>query len=167
MSQMGFSRPRWGSVRFLDTALSGVTHTLERNVAGELPRMRAYEGSAMDDSTCIKCGLASGYNRAVVSLPREDSKGGLCRECEAQVFGEILSETAYRDGTCTMCNRDGFYALPRWQPFEREEDGKVIVCNRIDITESTPTLCDEDFHQLLVSDTESGGPDLLVQGGTA
>jgi hypothetical protein len=116
----------------------------------------------MDRTTCVVCGLESGYNRVVVELPRGETVGGLCRECEADRFGDVLARTAYQGGDCALCDRDGFFALPRWEPYTVDREGTVVLSSRFDITDRTPTLCDEDYHDLLAVDD---GPRAAVPGG--
>jgi hypothetical protein len=106
----------------------------------------------MDRTTCVACGLESGYNRVVVSLPAETTVGGLCRECEAVQFGEVLARAVHRGDECALCRRDGLFALPTWEPFTTDEAGDRVVRSRYEITASTPALCDEDYHEFLASE---------------
>lgn len=110
--------------------------------------------------TCIRCGLADGYNRAVVDVPRGAEIGGLCRDCELETFGTSLErgDWAALDG-CALCKRDGFYALPRWEPTVLTDGDRLVNHVDYDVTDDTLILCDEHLHSLAadVAPDVSGG----------
>ena len=99
--------------------------------------------------TCIHCGDDAGYNRAVVDVVSGIELGGLCRDCEREEFGNSLArgDWACRDG-CAFCDRDGYYALPLWEPYVVEEGDHLV--NRVDyaVTDATVHFCDEHLHRI-------------------
>lgn len=98
---------------------------------------------------CVRCGLAAGYNRAVVDVASGVLLGGLCVDCERSGFGESL-ERGFWAGTegCGLCPRDGHFALPLWEPRTEERDGDVYCSVDYRVTDETLLVCDEHLHVL-------------------
>lgn len=98
---------------------------------------------------CITCSRAAGYNRAVVDILSGVEIGGLCVGCEHDEFGRSLDRGCWTDGdACAFCERDGHYALPRWEPRTKEQNGDVVCSVDYEIASSTLVLCDEHLHEL-------------------
>lgn len=100
-----------------------------------------------DESMCVSCGHDAGYNRAVVDTVTDELVGGLCLHCERTSFGTDLDTVVSRPW-CTLCERDGFYALPKWQVrrARSRQDGTVTVGYAIE--KSTVRICDGHFDAL-------------------
>ena len=101
------------------------------------------------ERACIACGNEAGYNRAVVDVLSDRQVGALCVNCEREEFGKSLERgqwAAVED--CAFCDRDAFYALPKWLP-ELHREGDAVV-SRVDyeVTESTLAVCDEHLHEI-------------------
>lgn len=97
------------------------------------------------NDTCIVCGRAGGYHRAVVDTFEAELVGGLCRECEREQFGHTLERGFFesREG-CVLCDRDGHVAIPLWRPVAREtSDGTVVSEVTYAVDDGTVRLCDE------------------------
>lgn len=98
---------------------------------------------------CITCGESAGYNRAVVDRLRDAVLGGFCRGCEDQEFGRSLERGRWAcvDG-CAFCDRDAFFALPRWESRTREDENGDVVCYvEYEVEDWTVELCDEHLHE--------------------
>lgn len=106
---------------------------------------------------CVTCGLAAGYNRAVVDLVGGEVVGGLCVGCEKAEFGESLARGhwAATDG-CVFCPRDGQFALPLWEPRAERKGRNVYGSVEYELTDATAALCDEHLH--LVGDRRPDPP---------
>ena len=105
------------------------------------------------DCTC--CGMPAGYNRVVVDLISGRKLDGFCRNCEYESFGHALSKFDSPDDSCVLCNRDGHYAVPAWEPYEETSDRRTTCHVAVTIHERTPVLCDEHFHDLCASEEET------------
>jgi len=105
---------------------------------------------------CTVCRLPSAYNRAVVDTVDGETLGCLCTSCIESFFGRSLSEVEPTDRTCVLCDRDGFYALPKWQ-CRTVDDGHRVVIVDLDptVTASTPRLCDRHYASLRDSAAEA------------
>lgn len=97
---------------------------------------------------CIRCGNRAGYNRAVIDTLSGHELGGFCRNCEYDQFGRTLDRYAQSGRSCAMCNRDGHFVLPAWEPTMTAEGATLVSRVDYEVTECTPTLCDEHFHQI-------------------
>lgn len=105
---------------------------------------------------CITCGLEAGYNRAVVDTLEEAEIGGFCLRCEKAEFGNSLERGYWtRDGRCALCDRDGFYALPKWEAGAEAEEDCVVCTVDYDLTDDTVRLCDEHYYAILNYEPES------------
>lgn len=107
---------------------------------------------------CVSCGLRAGYNRVIVELVRDERIGGFCRNCEFEAFGHTLSKCSSEDENCLLCNRDGLYALSTWEPYEKSRDFHITTAVQFSVTERTPTLCDEHFHEFCLSEEPAKDP---------
>lgn len=84
----------------------------------------------------------------------EAELGGLCVECERESFGRTLEVGSWgKSDGCVLCPRDGHYALPTWDPQRVRENGRLVNKVAWDVTDDTPTVCDEHLTRLL------GAPD--------
>jgi hypothetical protein len=101
---------------------------------------------------CVVCEKKSGYNRAVVDLESGNELGGLCVRCEAEKFGEFSDELGEEGSDCMFCDRDGFWAVPKYLPSTYEEDGKTVSYVDYDVSNATLKLCDEHLADLGVDD---------------
>ncbi|MFC5972662.1 hypothetical protein ACFPYI_15100 [Halomarina salina] len=110
-------------------------------------------GDAMD---CVACGLGAGFNRAVVDTVHHRELGGFCVRCEESEFGRSLARGDWSgvEG-CAFCDRDGFYALPTWEPFCEERDGKTVCKVEYRVDDATVRFCDEHFG--LVNESAAAG----------
>lgn len=99
---------------------------------------------------CDRCEEGKAYNRAIVDQVAAAEIGHLCRDCESDVFGEILGTNVgvCNDG-CVLCNRDSTVVLPRWRGTVQEQHGRMVNHSTYTITENTPGLCDEHALALL------------------
>lgn len=104
-----------------------------------------------DDRTnrrCVGCALKPGYNRAVIDVVRDVRIGSLCRRCECDTLEDTIATVDDASDRCALCDRDGFYALPRWLP-DVSRDGDTIVTRvDYDLDDDPLYLCDEHFHEL-------------------
>lgn len=107
---------------------------------------------------CVRCGLRAGYNRVVVDLISGSELGGFCRNCELEAFGHALSKFDGADESCVLCTRDGHYAVPAWQPYEKKTDSHVACAVEFSVHDRTPTLCDEHFHELCTDEDRPAVP---------
>jgi hypothetical protein len=98
---------------------------------------------------CTVCRLPSAYNRAVVDTVTDETLGCLCTSCIEDFFGRSLATAEATDGTCLLCKRDGFYALPKWR-CETESNGHRvdIVALNAAVARATPRLCDRHYTAL-------------------
>lgn len=102
---------------------------------------------------CVVCEKDSGYNRVVVDVESGHELGGLCVRCENDKFGEFADELGDQDSdTCTFCDRDGFWAAPKYLPSTYETDGKTVSYVDYDASTAALTLCDEHLAKLGVED---------------
>lgn len=109
----------------------------------------------MTDQECIRCSRPSGYNRLVYDAEADRVAGGFCRDCELDLFGRALSTVRFADGSCALCERDGFYLLAPWLPEARSEpDGTVTVTGEFCTDGNAPRLCDVHHHE--VADPAAG-----------
>jgi len=101
---------------------------------------------------CTVCRLPSAYNRAVVDTVTDETLGCLCTSCIERFFGRSLSAAEQTDSTCILCDRDGFYALPKWR-CRTKTDGDRLVIRDLDapVTEATPRLCGRHYESLRAS----------------
>ncbi|MBX0286067.1 hypothetical protein [Haloarcula salinisoli] len=97
---------------------------------------------------CICCGRPAGYNRAVVDVLSGRELAGFCRNCELDEFGRTLERFTGTGSQCTVCNRDGHIALAAWQPSVERSASKLVSRVTYEVTDRTPTLCDEHIHQI-------------------
>ena len=98
---------------------------------------------------CIACGNTAGYNRAVVDVLSDAQVGALCVNCEREEFGKSLERgrwAAVED--CAFCDRDAFYALPKWLPELHDEGGAAVSRVDYEVTECTFCVCDEHLHEI-------------------
>lgn len=112
---------------------------------------------------CISCGLPAGYNRLVIDLVTEERYGGFCRNCEFEVFGHTLSKFVSSDGTCVLCNRDGLYAIPAWEPYETTINHQTTCGVEYTVRDRTPSLCDEHFDDIR---SDSDEPTAVQRGNS-
>lgn len=98
---------------------------------------------------CITCGLEAGYNRAVIDRFSGIELGRFCLRCERTEFGYSLERAHWMtaDG-CAFCERDGHYALPKWEPYVTEREAGIHCAVDYELTETTLTLCDEHLHEI-------------------
>lgn len=96
---------------------------------------------------CVRCGLAAGYNREVVDVVTDCVVGSLCRNCECETLANATQ--GGDDETCAMCDRDPFYALPRWLPETTTEAGVVVCDVDYERDEDAIHLCDEHYHDVV------------------
>jgi hypothetical protein len=101
---------------------------------------------------CIRCGQDAGYNRVVVDLVSGDERGGYCRNCEYEEFGQILDKFGQTDGDCALCNRDGHFGLPAFVPEVTVADDRLQSTVECRVRERTPLLCDEHFYEVTDAD---------------
>lgn len=107
---------------------------------------------------CVSCGHDAGYNRAVVDTVTDELVGGLCLHCERTSFDSRLDSVRSRPD-CAICERDGFFALPKWQVRRAtsRNPGSVTVGYAVD--ERTARICDGHFDALATtagSDVKAG-----------
>ena len=103
------------------------------------------------DRRCVRCNREPGYNRAVLDLVRGVEIGSLCRNCELGVFYVLDTSPVTTSGeghTCACCDRDGFYALPRWLPETCADTGTVRTSVDYQLDDQPLFLCDEHFDEL-------------------
>jgi len=99
---------------------------------------------------CITCGLEAGYNRVIVDTMEEAEIGGFCLRCEKAEFGNSLDRGYWtRDGKCALCERDGFYAMPKWEAGAEADEDAVVCTVDYDVTDDTVRLCDEHYYAIL------------------
>ncbi|WP_232702569.1 hypothetical protein [Halobacterium wangiae] len=101
---------------------------------------------------CVVCRKRSGYNRVVVDTESGHELGGLCVRCETEKFGELGDELGDSGTECALCDRDGFWAVPKWLPSTYESEGKTVSYVDYDVSASTLRLCDEHLARLGVKD---------------
>jgi hypothetical protein len=105
---------------------------------------------------CIRCGHEAGYNRVVVDLLSGVELGGLCVGCERDEFGESLAKSLWADGDgCRFCDRDGHFALARWEPSATERGGDVHCSVDYQVTDATVLVCDEHLHAFTDHETRA------------
>lgn len=98
---------------------------------------------------CVTCGLEAGYNRIVVDMPADAEVGGFCLRCEKSEFGNSLDRGYWtRGGTCALCDRDGYYALAKWEAMTEAEADHIVCTVDYHVTDETVLLCDEHFHAI-------------------
>lgn len=97
---------------------------------------------------CITCGHSAGYNRAIIDVLSGIELGGFCIRCEQAEFGNSLERAHWSDTECALCNRDGHYALPKWEPQATELNGDLICSVDYEVTDATIRLCDEHLHEI-------------------
>lgn len=97
---------------------------------------------------CVSCELRAGYNRVVIDVVTDEQLGGFCRNCELDEFGHTLSKFVSSDNTCLLCNRDGLYAIPAWEPYETTTDHHTTCGVEYTVRDRTPSLCDEHFSDI-------------------
>jgi hypothetical protein len=101
---------------------------------------------------CTVCRLPSAYNRAVVDTVTEETLGCLCTSCIERFFGRSLSAADPSGTTCILCDRDGFYALPKWRCQTRSEENRIVIGNLdAPVADVTPRLCDRHYEALRTS----------------
>lgn len=98
---------------------------------------------------CVVCALPSSYNRAVVDVVHDRELGVICPECEAEFFGEILTNGEWTETQCVLCSRDGFYALPEYTAYLETVDGKQVSKSEYSLDAPNPHLCDKHFTQII------------------
>lgn len=109
----------------------------------------------MTGQECIRCSRPSGYNRLVYDSETGNVAGGFCRACELDLFGRTLVTVRFEDGSCTLCERDGFFLLAPWLPETRTDpDGTVTVTGEFCTDGNVPRLCDVHRHE--VADPTAG-----------
>lgn len=102
---------------------------------------------------CIVCQRRSGYNRAVVELDSGRELGALCVRCEHEQFGEFSDELGEPDATtCVFCDRDAFWALPKWLPSTYEIENRTVSYVDYEPSTAALALCDEHLDRLGVED---------------
>lgn len=118
---------------------------------------------------CIACNHRSAYNRAVIDTSTGRELGTLCVSCETQKLGELAGEHTNTDESCLYCNRDGFWALPKWVPSTYEDGGDIVSYIDCDVSQATLRLCDEHLAALGVSDIDpavENRPTITISGET-
>jgi hypothetical protein len=102
---------------------------------------------------CLVCQRPSGYNRAVVDLESGREVGPLCVSCEREQFGEFSDELgAPGADTCVFCDRDAFWALPKWLPATYQVGHRTVSYVDYDPSTAALVLCDEHLERLGVDD---------------
>ena len=108
---------------------------------------------------CIVCGKRAGYNRAVVDLVSGLECGHLCVACEREAFGFALElGIGLGSDSCSFCDRDGQYAVPKWEGRSREVDGDLRCSVEYDTSTATLLLCDEHFHRIQATVAKNDEP---------
>lgn len=102
---------------------------------------------------CVACGRDGAYNRAVVDTVSDRELGLLCPECERAEFGRSLDRGDWSGESCCLCERDGFYALPRWRASVVEVDGRQVARTEYSLDAPCPRLCDVHF-QAVAGETD-------------
>ena len=110
------------------------------------------------DRRCVGCGRDPGYNREIIDVVDGVVVGSLCRRCELaglERLGVDSLQDLYQRERCVRCDRDGFFALPRWLP-EASRVGSDLVTH-VDYTldDDVPHLCDEHYHELTTESTRT------------
>lgn len=101
------------------------------------------------DRSCVTCEQPAGFNRVVVDTVTGEEVGGLCRNCEGETFGMVLSVSADDGDRCLLCSRDGHNAIATWQSAPRTgADDTIVVGVEYEIAPHTPRLCDEHLTEL-------------------
>lgn len=108
---------------------------------------------------CIVCQRRSGYNRAVVELDSGRELGALCVCCEREQFGEFSDELGEPGATtCVLCDRDAFWALPKWLPATYKTEDRVVSYVDYDPANAALVLCDEHLDCLGVDPSLYAAP---------
>lgn len=98
---------------------------------------------------CIMCDNEAGYNRAVTDVLSGQRVGRLCRNCELEHFGGRLeSRDTVADSGCAFCDRDGYYALPKFTATVEEVDGRLTSTTSAEVTEATAQICDLHLEEM-------------------
>jgi len=92
--------------------------------------------------SCIMCGRAAGFNRAVLDVLSGQQLGRLCRNCELDHFGRRLELDDVGDDTCAFCHRDGHYAAPKFVATLVDCEAGFISETAPAVTETTPQICE-------------------------
>lgn len=92
---------------------------------------------------CVVCSKeGAGYNRALVRMDDEETVGGLCSDCESELFGDTFDDPIWCQGdVCAFCDDHGGYALPMHHMELIEVDGDEVIFEDYPIGEQTPRLC--------------------------
>jgi hypothetical protein len=83
--------------------------------------------------------------------------GGFCRNCELEEFGNVLDRFARTGNTCSLCDRDGHYMVVTLSASVEAGDGELVSSVDYEMTDRTPTLCDEHFHAIESTGSEPAG----------
>lgn len=95
---------------------------------------------------CAICDRPSAYTRAVVDTVTDEILGSVCRCCRDEYFGRLLEQYEGSGSNCLLCDRDGFYAMPKWQCTSVwDEDGVVVTDQTATVESGTPRLCERHF----------------------
>lgn len=118
---------------------------------------------------CTVCRLPSAYNRAVVDTCADETLGCLCTSCIEAFFGRSLSASETTDDRCVLCDRDGFFALPKWECRTASEGHRVVIADlEATVTESVPRLCGRHYEMLRSSaegEPDASAREVEIRGG--
>lgn len=104
---------------------------------------------------CAICDRPSAYTRAVVDTVTEEVLGSVCRCCRDEFFGRLLERYEASGDGCLLCERDGFYAMPKWQCTSVwDEEGVVVTDQTATVESETPRLCQRHFFAFRTEATE-------------
>lgn len=112
---------------------------------------------------CTICGQTAGFNRAITDVLSGQKVGRICRNCELDYFGRRLEMQDPSNDTCVFCEREGYYAIPKFVAKVVESDGALVSKNETKVTDSTPQLCEyhvelmEEFDNQLTTSESSPG----------
>lgn len=103
--------------------------------------------------TCTICGQTAGFNRAITDVLSGQEVGRICRNCELDYFGRRLEMQDPTSDTCVFCEREGYYAIPKFVASIVEAEGDLVSTNETEVTDSTPQLC--EYHVELMEQFDS------------
>lgn len=82
------------------------------------------------------------YNRAIVRSAAEESVGGLCSDCESELFGDTFEDPVWCQGeSCVFCEDEGRIALPMHHMELIEVGEDEVIFEDHPVVDETPRLC--------------------------
>lgn len=103
-------------------------------------------GAGAED--CYVCRRPAGFNRAIVDPREEVEVGRICVNCERDDLDDRFDPASSTDGTCAFCQREGAYAIPRYEPVAVETDEAVVSMVSTSLDGTPIRLCEHHLRDL-------------------